>query len=261
MKPVKQTLLHAPERGDHGNCMSAVLASLLHVDIERVPVFSHPEHWQRQLNGWLRPFGLAYIQIEGGAEYVSRTGIEGLWHEACGTTQRSSETLHAVVARDGVPLFDPHPDNTGIHGAQAAGLFVVLEPWRWDGFEAARSAFLDVCDAVLNKPGKPANGPTDPNGWHAGHDAAYRAMHTVAQCMQPAGDATRTVLLRANLVAARRWRDLTLDLLRSACDELDLGLDRGALRDECEARVDALVRDIKRLISDMDTLRAQEVAP
>lgn len=56
MKPTKQTVLHDPANGKHGNCLSAVLASLLHLPIEDVPVFSEPHpKWQQDLNEWLRP--------------------------------------------------------------------------------------------------------------------------------------------------------------------------------------------------------------
>ena len=37
---VKQTIEHDPESGNWGNCFSAVLASLLDIPIEDVPVFS-----------------------------------------------------------------------------------------------------------------------------------------------------------------------------------------------------------------------------
>ncbi len=39
MKPTKQTVLHDPANGKHGNCLSAVLASLLHLPIEAM-IFS-----------------------------------------------------------------------------------------------------------------------------------------------------------------------------------------------------------------------------
>ena len=66
MKPTKQTILHDPAKGLHGNCLSAVLASLLHLPIEDVPLFITPETWVKDLNAWLRPFGLAYLRATAG---------------------------------------------------------------------------------------------------------------------------------------------------------------------------------------------------
>lgn len=131
MQNVKQTILHDPENDKHGNCFSAVLASLLHVPIDDVPVFSAPyPKWQQEVNAWLRQFGLAYIQIGGFDEWCAEIGISGCHHEIAGPTLRSNDVLHACVAVDGVSVFDPHPDDTGLTEAQAHGVFIALEPWR-----------------------------------------------------------------------------------------------------------------------------------
>jgi len=130
MIPVKQTLLHDPDNGQHGNCLSAVLASLLHLPVDSVPVFTDPNTWVKDLNAWLRQFGLAYIPVTNLAELVRNYGITGLWHEIAGDSPRSKEYLHACVAKDLELLFDPHPDNTGLHGLESYGIFIALEPWK-----------------------------------------------------------------------------------------------------------------------------------
>ena len=131
MRPTKQTILHDPENGKHGNCLSAVLASLLHVNIEDIPIFTEPYPiWQQQLNAWLRPYGLAYIQVSEFSKWCRDYGIEGCYHELGGTTERSVDISHACVGRDGEFLFDPHPDDTGLSEIEAAGIFIALEPWR-----------------------------------------------------------------------------------------------------------------------------------
>lgn len=129
MKPTKQTILHDPANGKHGNCFSAVLASLLHVPIDAVPVFSNPSSWQLQLNEWLRPYGLCYMQIGGLKDWIDSVGIAGLHHEQAGNTLRSNDVLHSVVAVDCGPVFDPHPDDTGLTNNVANGVFVSLTPW------------------------------------------------------------------------------------------------------------------------------------
>jgi len=62
--------------------------------------------------------------------YIDAYGINGLWHEISGNTSRSKDVYHAVVAKDGEVVFDPHPDNTGITKISCHGFFIALEPWR-----------------------------------------------------------------------------------------------------------------------------------
>lgn len=131
MIPTKQTILHDPLNGKHGNCLSAVLASLLHLSIDEVPIFSKPYPlWQQELNLWLRQYGLAYLQLGGFDEWCKVYAIEGCYCEVAGNTTRSIDVLHACVGVDGVQIFDPHPDNTGIVDVQSSGVFIALEPWR-----------------------------------------------------------------------------------------------------------------------------------
>lgn len=130
MIPTKQTILHDPANGLHGNCLSAVLASLLHLPIDEVPLFITPDTWVKDLNSWLRPFGLAYCMVEDFDCHIDAYGIEGLWHEVSGNTSRSKDVTHACVAKDGEFVFDPHPDDTGLTKITCHGFFIALEPWR-----------------------------------------------------------------------------------------------------------------------------------
>lgn len=132
MTPTKQTILHNPKNGLHGNCLSAVLASLLHLPIESIPVFSDPENWLKDLNAWLRQYGLAYLSFpaDGFNEVLSSFGIEGLHHEIAGMTTRFFDVCHACVAKDGYVVFDPHPSNDGLNvSVDSHGIFIALRPW------------------------------------------------------------------------------------------------------------------------------------
>lgn len=129
MIKTKQTILHDPENGKHGNCFSAVLASLLHIDIDTVPVFKNPQTWHTELNVWLRQYGLAYMAVNGFEGYASDNGIEGLWHETAGATSRSNDVLHACVSKDCKVVFDPHPDGSGLKNIEKHGVFISLNPW------------------------------------------------------------------------------------------------------------------------------------
>lgn len=128
MRPTKQTVLHSPEEGQNGNCFSAVLASLLHLPIELIPYFAGYAEWRRDLNQWLRQFGLAYLEVN--ACDLKEHGIEGLHHEVAGTSPRSDDVLHATVGLDGAIVFDPHPSDAGLAKVETYGLFLVLEPWK-----------------------------------------------------------------------------------------------------------------------------------
>lgn len=133
MIPATQTILHDPENGKKGNCLSAVIASLLHLPIEEVPLFVEPE-WRRDLNAFLRPFGLAYLDLSVDPAYLRVVcGITGLHHEITGTSPRNPAVLHGCVALDGNLVFDPHPSRDGIVGDPiefTLGVFFALEPWK-----------------------------------------------------------------------------------------------------------------------------------
>lgn len=125
-----QTILHNPEKGQHGNCLSAVLSSLLELPISKIPVFANPETWVKDLNEWLKQFGLAYYLVTNLPESLAAYGIKELYHEIAGTTERSNEVLHACVALNGKIIHDPHPSDAGLKEIVSYGLFVLLEPWK-----------------------------------------------------------------------------------------------------------------------------------
>lgn len=131
MIATKQTILHDPENGIHGNCFSAVLASLLHLKIEDVPVFINPNSWRNELNQWLRQYGLAYVELGDFKDYIEANSIVGLWHETAGTTTRFDDVLHACVGKDCEVVFDPHPNATGLKEITGTGVFISLRPWEY----------------------------------------------------------------------------------------------------------------------------------
>ncbi len=131
MIPKPQTILHDPENGKFGNCFSAVIASLLHLSVDEVPVFSN-DRWQIELNAWLKPYGLAYINFELAAfsQALKDFGIQGCHHEVAGPSPRSTDVHHACVGYDSELVFDPHPGRAGLQQITSCGIFVALEPWR-----------------------------------------------------------------------------------------------------------------------------------
>ena len=131
MIEVNQKRLHDPANGVTGDCFSAVLASLLHMDIDDVPLFVDPETWCKDLNAWLRPHGMAFIMFSPDFfDTMPIYGVTGIYHDISGISPRFPDDRHACVGLDGKLIFDPHPTKLGLPKIESHGLFVCLEPWR-----------------------------------------------------------------------------------------------------------------------------------
>lgn len=127
MIPVTQTKLHDPTNNVKGNCLSATLAALLHLDIDEIPLFES-DGWVERLNQFLKPMNLAFILIQ--PHSLEYFGVSDCWHEMGGASPRFSDAMHSVVGKDATIVFDPHPDRTGLNGVESIGVFIALEPWR-----------------------------------------------------------------------------------------------------------------------------------
>lgn len=133
MKPVDQTILHEPDKGRYGNCMQAMVASILEIPIDEVQHFLHDGtqdgvEFNRRVNDFLRPFNLCYLQFPKCQDSLDAFGIRGLVHEVSGPSRRGVE--HACVAVDGTLVHDPHPSKAGLVSVDHYGVFVVLDPSR-----------------------------------------------------------------------------------------------------------------------------------
>lgn len=148
MIPVKQTVLHDPANGKIGNCFSAVLASLLHISIEDIPNFQDPINWIRDLNIWLRPYGLGYMNYEDYDIWTDHQELLGSYHSISGNTNRSIDVSHACVGLDAQMVFDPHPSNSGLTKVNSYGVFVALRPWE---VAQLNSMTVEKANAILNK--------------------------------------------------------------------------------------------------------------
>lgn len=122
MKPVTQSRV-----GEDGTCFRACIASILEVPEKRIPDFGasgDDETWWADVQAWLNKAGYTYRRVPiDGTKPVGYSTIEGL-------SPRGG--LHACVAKDGVLVHDPHPqDGTG------RGL---VEPRYYGLFENTRRA-------------------------------------------------------------------------------------------------------------------------
>ncbi len=110
MKPVTQTILTAPG----GDCFPACLASILELPLDMVPNFQGND-WQLRYHEWLRPFGLAMLTTDIPAdEQIKqfRAVVLPGYTILAVDSPRFAPLLHAVVARDGAVVWDPHPAAT-----------------------------------------------------------------------------------------------------------------------------------------------------
>jgi hypothetical protein len=115
MTPVDQSLAHDPANGVWGDCMRACIASLLDLPIERVPHFfdggCNGAVFDKRVSDFLGDRGLIEFSIPASA--ASRAHYSREFHHLMyGYTERG--TYHAVVARCGLVVHDPHPSRAGI---------------------------------------------------------------------------------------------------------------------------------------------------
>ncbi len=148
MRAVTQTSFYdpdAPPEKQRGNCLTAVVASLLELPIEAVPNFvqDHVDHAEDEAddagdwNWWTR---LSRFITEQGHQMHYLRNVEdptpvpadkatfpdpepGEFYTVSGISPRDSRIHHIVIYRDGVMVWDPHPDRTG--------LAVVKDEYHW----------------------------------------------------------------------------------------------------------------------------------
>lgn len=123
MKPVDQTTFGMP----NGNCLSACIASLLHLRIDDVPTFCKHDDWWERLTAWLKERGY-YPMI---VRHTDEWAPDG-YHILSGKSPRG-DFQHSVVARGTNVVHDPHPSRSGIETRQD---IIVLVPR--DHFEFVR---------------------------------------------------------------------------------------------------------------------------
>jgi len=117
--PITQT-----RTGENGNCVSACLASILELPLQLVPDFAaetdSDDEFFAAVDKWLASKGLCYRHWPiGGPAPVG-------WHTIEGTSPRGGQ--HAVVAQNGKPVWDPHPEDGTGRGLVKPKWYGMLEP-------------------------------------------------------------------------------------------------------------------------------------
>ncbi len=128
MRPVTQTSFYdpdAPPDKQRGNCLTAVVASLLELPIDAVPNFvqDHVDHDADEWNWWTRlhrfigehGHEMHYLRSKWGpTESVFPEPVPGEPYTVSGISPRDPRIHHIVIYRDGEMVHDPHPDRTGL---------------------------------------------------------------------------------------------------------------------------------------------------
>lgn len=114
MIPIRQTLfVHTNPKG-RGNCMSACIASILELPIDKVIDTTSDEirsalDWAQCIEDWLEEHDNLEMMMVIDPESPK---LKGVYSIGCGPSPRG-DFHHAVVCKNGVMVFDPHPSDDG----------------------------------------------------------------------------------------------------------------------------------------------------
>jgi hypothetical protein len=129
--PQDQEFTHKPEIGQFGDCLRAVIATLLDMPISAVPHFNaiakqDPTIFWESLQAFCASQGYAYLTVPARCGHAFFGADDGPYHEISGPSPRGNGVTHAVVGRDGQIVFDPHPSRAGLVGDPAEWKFSFL---------------------------------------------------------------------------------------------------------------------------------------
>lgn len=104
----KMLLIDQTKFPQRGNCFRACLATLLSIDIDKMPPFEEQtDNVWLEAKRWLLTQGLTI------RNYHHEFPPKG-YSIATGQSPRNANIYYAVVALDGKQYFDPHPDRSGL---------------------------------------------------------------------------------------------------------------------------------------------------
>lgn len=115
MKPVDQQFFY--DKGEIGDCVRAVTASLLEMDSNDVPHFvqDNPgDTWYEIWEKFMQEHGITPIMIIGPWEKVPKPSG---FYLASGPAERGCK--HIVIMWDGKVVHDPHPSRAGLQEIEA----------------------------------------------------------------------------------------------------------------------------------------------
>lgn len=109
------------------------LAVALRMQESDIPEFdANPAIGHCQLNKWLRQFNLVLLSCTDSlAHWEQGNGVSGLMHISQGVSARAGEAIHNCLYEDGVLVYDPHPDDTGLITVVYNSVLLCLDPGRF----------------------------------------------------------------------------------------------------------------------------------
>lgn len=128
MIPVMQSTFYEPDvtpDKQRGNCLTAVVASLMDLPIDGVPDFVQDDvdhdvdrgwDWWARLQQFVCEHGsqVEYLRVEGDETTAFRVPEPEEFYAVIGLSPRDPKIHHIVIYRDGQMVHDPHPDRTGL---------------------------------------------------------------------------------------------------------------------------------------------------
>ena len=128
MIPVLQDSFYdadVPPEQQRGNCLSAVVASLIEVPLNTVPNFvqNNVDHegdptwdWWNCMLDFVKESGfeMRYLRIENDDRSTFPPPSEGEFYAVSGISPRNSKIYHIVIYQDGKMVHDPHPSQAGL---------------------------------------------------------------------------------------------------------------------------------------------------
>lgn len=125
--PVDQLVLRDPTSGVRGDCLRAVIASLLDLPPSVVPHFLADADADGRSDGqhvaaFLAPLGLAWIDPYVTDDLETRVALWAGHHAMMGPGPRGC--WHAVVGYRGTVVHDPHPSRAGLTLVKRYGFLV-----------------------------------------------------------------------------------------------------------------------------------------
>jgi hypothetical protein len=110
--PQRQTIFTADHPKGYGNCQSAAMASVLDLPIAEVIDTTSDEvrdngFW-KPISDWLKARGMKMVNVN-----PSNPLLVGAYSIGYGKSPRGNFN-HAVVCKNGVMVFDPHPSDDGV---------------------------------------------------------------------------------------------------------------------------------------------------
>jgi hypothetical protein len=118
MIPVTQTILSDPANGVRGNCLAAITASLLEIDIGDIPdLLEANDGWQAAWTRFCKSRGYEVRYCGDDENFPAGLSV------AYGPGPRG--TYHVAIYLDGELHHDPHPSRDGL--LEVIGVFQVIK--------------------------------------------------------------------------------------------------------------------------------------